>query len=154
MRREDKEVRDQGSSFQALPPWSLTRPKQKGDVKTESRRKRALRYGAAFAAIVILLALGRVPLLREIASFLIIEDSLEPAAAIVALGGVPPFREMEAARLYHAGWAPRVVIVRGARREDSRALQDMGIEVAGSWEAGRRSPAVQHVASHGEKQLR
>ena len=86
-------------------------------------------------AVVVLFALGRVPLLRVIASFLIVEDSLELAAAIVALGGEPPFREMEAARLYRAGWAPRVVIVRGVRREELKAFQDMGIEVAERWEA-------------------
>jgi uncharacterized SAM-binding protein YcdF (DUF218 family) len=85
----------------------------------------------------LLLGFAHVPILREVAAFLIIEDSLEPAAAIVALGGNPPFREMEAARLYDAGWAPRVVIVRGARREESKAFRDLGIEVAESWELSR-----------------
>ena len=86
---------------------------------------------------VALVGVAHGPILREIASFLIIEDSLELAAAIVALGGEPPFREMEAARLYRAGWAPQVVIVRGVRREELKAFQDMGIEVAQRWELGR-----------------
>ena len=88
-------------------------------------------------AVVVLFALGRVPLLRVIAAFLIIEDSLAPAAAIVALGGEPPFREMEAAKLYREGWAPRVVIVRGVRGEESKTLQDLGIAVAERWELSR-----------------
>ena len=102
-------------------------------------------------ASILLVGFAHVPILREVASFLIIEDSLEPAAAIVPLGGHIPFREIEAARLYRAGWAPRVVLVRGARREDLKTLKNMGIEVAGTWKARKRSRAVQHVASHGEK---
>ena len=70
-------------------------------------------------------------------SFLVVEDPLRPAGAIVALGGDPPFREMEAAKLYRAGWATRVVVVRGARREESKTLQDMGIEVGETWELSR-----------------
>ena len=104
-------------------------------MKTEFFRSRKLWCGGVLLVGVALVAFAHVTILREVASFLIIEDSLEPAAAIVALGGEPPFREMEAARLYRAGWAPRVVIVRGARREDLKALQNMGIEGAGSWEA-------------------
>jgi len=104
---------------------------------TKLRNSRRLQCVAVLLAGMLLVGIAHVPILREIASFLIIEDSLEPAAAIVALGGVPPFREMEAARLYHAGWAPRVVIVRGARREELKALQNMGIEVGETWELSR-----------------
>ena len=118
---------------------------------TQLRNSRRLQCVAVLLAGMLLVGVAHVPILREVAAFLIIEDSLEPAAAIVALGGDPPFREMEAARLYHAGWAPRVVIVLGARREESKAFQDLGIEVTKRWEARKRSRAVQHVASHGEK---
>jgi uncharacterized SAM-binding protein YcdF (DUF218 family) len=85
---------------------------------------------AAIIAVPFLAGFGRVSILREIASFLIVEDSLEPAAAIVSLGGdgTPPFREIEAARLYRAGWAPQVVIVRGAHRQDLQSLQARGNE--------------------------
>ncbi|HEX2522099.1 MAG TPA: ElyC/SanA/YdcF family protein, partial [Terriglobia bacterium] len=41
------------------------------------------------------------------------------------------------ARLYRAGWAPGVVLVRGARREEWKALQDLRIEVKEGWEMSR-----------------
>jgi len=72
-----------------------------------------------------------------VGSFLVVEDRLRPAAAIVALGGVPPFREMEAARLYRAGWAPKVIVIPGALREEQRALSATGIRVPESWEISR-----------------
>ena len=53
------------------------------------------------------------------------------------LGGQPPFREIEAAKLYRDGWAPRIVIVRGARREEAKALDDLRIEITESWELSR-----------------
>ena len=104
---------------------------------TKLRNSRCLQCVAVLLAGLLLVGFAHAPILREIASFLITEDTLEPAAAIVALGGDPPFREMEAVRLYRAGWAPRVVIVRGARREESKSLQDMGIDVGERWELSR-----------------
>ena len=104
---------------------------------TRFRNSRRLQCLALLLVGMLLVGFAHVPILREIASFLITEDTLEPAAAIVALGGEPPFREMEAAKLYRAGWAPRVVIVRGARREELKALQNMGIEVGERWELSR-----------------
>ena len=104
---------------------------------TRLRNSRRLQFVAVLLAGMLLVGVAHVPILREVAAFLIIEDSLEPAAAIVALGGDPPFREMEAAKLYRAGWASRVVIVRAARREELKALQNMGIEVGETWELSR-----------------
>jgi uncharacterized SAM-binding protein YcdF (DUF218 family) len=40
--------------------------------------------------------------------WLVVEDQLAPAAAIAVLNGDHPTRALEAARLYHAGWAPEV----------------------------------------------
>ena len=89
-------------------------------------------------AATLLVGFTHVPILREIASFLIVEDTLQPAAAIVALGGQTPFREMEAARFYRAGLAPRVIIVRDAADDETRALKDLGIRVGQAWELSRR----------------
>ena len=88
-------------------------------------------------AATLLGGFGHVPILREIASFLIIEDSLQPAAAIVALGGQTPFREIEAARLYHAGLAPVVILVREARSAEWEALQHLGVKKVHEWELAR-----------------
>ena len=106
-------------------------------MKTEFLRRRKLWCGGMLLASIALVGFAHVPILREIASFLIIEDSLEPAAAIVALGGEPPFREMQAAKLYRAGWAPKVIVIPGALREEQRALSELGIRVPEGWEISR-----------------
>ena len=77
------------------------------------------------------------PILRGIALFLIVEDSLDRAAAIVPLGGQTPFREMEAAKLYRAGLAPQVVIVRAAPSAETEALRELGFETPEAWELSR-----------------
>ena len=88
-------------------------------------------------AATLLAGFGHVPILREIASFLIVEDSLQPAAAIVALGGQTPFREIEAARLYHAGLAPQIVIVREAPNAQSEVLLQLGVKRVQEWALAR-----------------
>ena len=60
------------------------------------------------------------PILRALGSFLVVEDRLRPAEAIIPLAGEgePPLREFEAARLYRAGWAPLVIVVRKGRKSE------------------------------------
>jgi uncharacterized SAM-binding protein YcdF (DUF218 family) len=60
------------------------------------------------------------PILRALGSFLVVEDRLHPAAAIIPLAGEgePPLREFEAARLYRAGWAPLIIVVRKGRKSE------------------------------------
>jgi len=106
---------------------------------TRFRNSRRLQCVAMLLAGMLLVGFAHVPIPREIASFLIIEDSLEPAAAIVALGGEPPFREMEAARLFAERWAPKVIVIPGAIREEQQALSELGIRVPESWEISRQS---------------
>jgi uncharacterized SAM-binding protein YcdF (DUF218 family) len=84
-----------------------------------------------------LLAVAHAPLLRAVASFLIVEDPLIPATAILTLGGGTPFREMEAARLYKAGWASQVIIPRDSGSEETKALEQLGVKVQESWEVSR-----------------
>ena len=92
---------------------------------------------AVLVAGLLLAGLASAPILRGIADFLIVEDSLERAAAIVPLVGQTPFREMEAAKLYRAGLAPQVVIVQGASNAESEALRDLGIRKREGWELSR-----------------
>jgi hypothetical protein len=70
-------------------------------------------------------------------TFLIVEEPLQPAAAIVVLGGQTPFREMEAARLFAQGWAPKLIVIPGALWEEQQALSALGIRVPESWEISR-----------------
>ena len=100
-------------------------------------QRRVLWLGATLLVAIVLVGAARVPILREVASFLIVEDPLRPAAAIVALGGQTPFREMEAARLYRSGFATRVFIVREAPNAESDALKQLGIKKPQTWELAR-----------------
>ena len=111
------------------------------------QKKRAVRYGSVLLVGIMLLYIARVPILQELASFLVGEDPMRPAQAIVALAGQTPFREMEAAQLYRAGWAPVVVIVRGGLSEESQALKDLGIQTYEGWVVSREVLLRQGVPS-------
>src|ERR1044071_3675832 len=100
-------------------------------------KRRLLLWAAIAAAFIALVSVAHIPVLREVGSFLIVEDSLQTAAAIVALGGQTPFREMEAANLYRAGLAPVVIIVPGAPNKESAALKELGIRLKEGWELSR-----------------
>src|SRR2546428_523194 len=94
-------------------------------------------WGGGLVCVLVLAASTYAPLLRSIAGVLIVEDPLKPAAAIVVLGGHLPFRAIEAANLYRAGWARRVVLVRGAQREEGQAIRALGVTAPEEWELSR-----------------
>jgi uncharacterized SAM-binding protein YcdF (DUF218 family) len=65
--------------------------------------------------VLLLLAalyLLRVPILVALGRFLTVEDALQRGDVIFVLAGDANFRPARAAELYHAGWAPRIVIPR------------------------------------------
>src|SRR5262249_54020617 len=71
--------------------------------------------------------------------WLLVEDRLEHADAIVVLAGGTPMREATAAALWKAGWAPRIIISRPGVRPDvgelinfriRRAAQQGGAQMA------------------------
>jgi uncharacterized SAM-binding protein YcdF (DUF218 family) len=72
------------------------------------------------AAVIIFLGVGR---------WLIVEDPLDKAQAIVVLSGRMPMRAKEAARLYNAGYAPQVWLTRAV--EPAASLQEMQIAYIG-----------------------
>lgn len=76
--------------------------------------------GLAASALIIFLGVGR---------WLIVEDPLEKAQAIVVLSGGMPVRAQEAARLYHLGLAPQVWLTRNV--EPAASLQEMHIAYIG-----------------------
>ena len=65
------------------------------------------RWLAVTAFVVPALLLVRFALI-EAGAWLVVEDPLEPARAVVVLGGGAPLRAMEAAKLYNQGWAHEV----------------------------------------------
>jgi uncharacterized SAM-binding protein YcdF (DUF218 family) len=70
--------------------------------------------------LIIFLGVGR---------WLVVEDPLDKAQAIVVLSGGMPMRAREAAKLYNAGYAPQIWLTRGV--EPAAALQEMHIAYLG-----------------------
>ncbi len=66
--------------------------------------------------------------LGNVGAYLVVEDALEPASAIVVLGGYPPVRALEAARLYKDGWAPKIILNQSLRKENFYAFSSLGID--------------------------
>ncbi len=95
------------------------------------------RWAVVLSSAVMFLAFTHAPILRQIGFFLVVEDPLQPAAAIVPLGGQIPFREIEAAKLYRDGWAPVIFIVAARPREEAKALEKMGIKMSEQWDLRR-----------------
>lgn len=75
----------------------------------------------ALLALVLLAAVGfvcRGPLLRAPARWLVVDDPLQPADAVLLFSGDGGLSE--AARLYHEGWAARVLLLEGRHRRLER----------------------------------
>lgn len=72
-------------------------------------KSRLLRVVVALLALAVLLAVS----IPAAGVFLVVADPLQRSDAIFVLEGSTPARELEAAALYHAGWAPLVVVTRG-----------------------------------------
>lgn len=77
--------------------------------------------------------------LRRVGAYLVVEDVLEPASAIVVLGGRAPLRALEAARLYKDGWAPRIILNQPQRKEDFYAFSSLGIDFVEQHEYDREA---------------
>lgn len=75
------------------------------------RLKRFLLCLAALGSLLAACYLFRAPLLRGAAAAWVTNDHLDKADAIVVLGGGPETRSFEAARLYHQGLAPVILLM-------------------------------------------
>ena len=86
-------------------------------------------------ALLVLCAVGAIGLLLALMIFfgvgrwLVAEDPLGKAKAIVVLSGAMPVRAIEAAKLYREGYAPEVWLTHSA--EPAETLREMGIPFAG-----------------------
>lgn len=85
-------------------------------------------------ALLGLVGLGLVGVLlltglSQLGYWLIAADPLEPARAIVVLGGRVPFRAIEAASIYGQGWAPEVWLTSEIRTAEESALNRLGVPV-------------------------
>jgi hypothetical protein len=86
-------------------------------------------------ATVLVLCLGAVCFLR-VGYWLVREDSLQPGTAIVVLSGAMPERALEAAEIYHGGFAPEVWITQP--QEPKQTMASLGIPFDGEEEHSRR----------------
>jgi len=64
---------------------------------------------------------------RFVGSWLSVEDPLQRADAIVVLGGHLPFRAMEAAAIYRAGWSATIWVTRPLKSVESKALDKLDV---------------------------
>jgi uncharacterized SAM-binding protein YcdF (DUF218 family) len=94
---------------------------------TGNRKKR--RLWPVLLGLLLILVVAGIVVFRGIGYWLIVEDPLQSADAIVVLSGGLPFRAVEAARLYHAGYAPEVWVTKPVGY--TRDLEPMGIQYIG-----------------------
>jgi uncharacterized SAM-binding protein YcdF (DUF218 family) len=110
------------SPSEESPPMAPMKNSETTPMK--HRRKRWILLGFAglvlSGALVFLLCAGR---------WLVMEDPLEKAQAIVVLSGRMPMRAMEAAKLYREGYAPSVWLTHST--EPGATLEAMGIPFMG-----------------------
>ena len=85
------------------------------------------RWLAVTAFVVPALLLVRFALI-EAGVWLVVEDPLEPARAVVVLGGKASFRAMEAAKLYNQGWAHEVWLTPTNLFSEDSGLAQPGID--------------------------
>ena len=76
--------------------------------------------------------------LRAVGRFLVVSDPLEPSDAIVVMSGEVPFRQTEAARLFHRGLAPWIILTHEAEGPSQRRLRELGLESPERRELARR----------------
>jgi uncharacterized SAM-binding protein YcdF (DUF218 family) len=89
-----------------------------------SRRIRKVVLGC-----LLLLVLLAAFCASQVGRWLVVEDPLQKAQAIVVLSGRMPMRALGAADLYRGGWAPEVWLTKSA--EPSRTLARLDIPFAG-----------------------
>jgi hypothetical protein len=86
---------------------------------------------SALAAILIAVGVLFLAAFRNLGKWLEIDEPLQHAQAIAVLGGGLPFRAMEAAKLYNAGWADEVWLTQGRSPTDGDlALEKLGLPPA------------------------
>ncbi len=98
------------------------------------------------SAIVILGALAGVAFLPFAGRYLVHEDPLEKADAIVVLAGAQVERWLEGVDLYREGWAPRIVISPGITEDAEVQLRRMGIRYPSDAERARDAMIQMKVA--------
>jgi Bacterial sugar transferase/Putative transposase len=88
-----------------------------------TRRPLVLLLALALAGVLVPLGAG------QLGRRLVVADPLKRTQAMVVLSGWVPFRAMEAASVYQAGWAPEVLLTKETRTPEELALDRLGVPV-------------------------
>jgi uncharacterized SAM-binding protein YcdF (DUF218 family) len=99
------------------------------DVHDFDRRETRKRGCSIAPLLLLILAIAGVVAFRGIGRWLVVEDPLDHADAIVVLSGGLPYRALEAAKIFRQGMAPQVWLTRPAN--PSAVLGNMGISFEG-----------------------
>ncbi|MBS1841186.1 MAG: YdcF family protein [Acidobacteria bacterium] len=107
-------------------------------LKMTPRRLSKKQNGSARTWLIagtLLLCLCTVIFLR-IGNWLVQEDELQKCRAVVVLTGGMPYRALQAAEIYKAGWAPEVWLTRPAEPKES--MDKLGVPFDGEEELSKR----------------
>lgn len=102
------------------------------EPKGKWKRRRAAALGALLVAVAVLGVGG----FRGAGRWLVREDAVGHADAILVLSGSMPYRAEEAARLYREGYAPEIWLTRPVA--PVREMKALGVEYIGEEEYNRR----------------
>ena len=91
-----------------------------------AERRARLRRATVCSLVLVLLLAGAVVVFRGLGAWLVVEDPLAPADAIVVLSGSMPYRAVEAAQIYQQHFAPEVWLTRPSGPGED--LRRMGLE--------------------------
>jgi uncharacterized SAM-binding protein YcdF (DUF218 family) len=96
---------------------------------SSDRRLKWLRTALIATIVVTVVAASVVWGTRQLGSWLVVEDPLASARAVVTLGGELPFRAMETASIFHQGWTSEVWLTRPPQDARQAALRQLGVQV-------------------------
>jgi len=97
-----------------------------------NRRRRLL--AMAFLLVLVMLPPGLI----GIGHWLLVDDPLEPAKAVVVFGGHVPFRAMEAADIFRKGLATEVWLTQSALHAEDNEMIKLGIPIIREHEYSRQ----------------
>ncbi len=89
-------------------------------------------------AVIALAAAACLFIFSHLGQWLMINEPLRQAQAIVVLGGGQPWRSIEAARLYRDGWAHEIWLTTGTPNELDAELASIGFPADSEKEFSRR----------------
>lgn len=101
-------------------------------IPTQGRRLRRI-----LALVTVVAVAAGVYVFFHLGTFMAREDPLAKADVIFVLAGTLVERPLEAAELYKAGYAPRIVVTRAPSEQGVFRLKELGIEIATLFDLNR-----------------